>query len=74
LSVDLPESLETCISNFIEKLKGQIALREALEGKCELSFLDGTVREATVADTQLIFDFNISFFKTHAVNLVMKYY
>jgi hypothetical protein len=74
LSVDLPESLETCIANFIEKLKGQITLREALEGKSELSFLDETVREGTVPGTKLIFDFDIVFFKTHAENLVTKYY
>jgi hypothetical protein len=74
MSVDLPESLETCISNFIEKLKGQIDLREALEGVSELSFLDERVKEYTVPETRMIFDFNISFFKTHAGNLVKKYY
>jgi hypothetical protein len=73
-SVDLPESLETCIANFIEKLKGQIDLREALAGVSELSFLDERAREYTVPDTKIIFDFNISFFKTHAGNLVKKYY
>ena len=40
ISASLSESLETRRSNFVQKMKGQIALREALIGKSELMFLE----------------------------------
>jgi hypothetical protein len=73
-SVDLTEALETCIANVIEKIKGQIEQREALSGESELSFLVERAREYTVPGTKMIYDFNISFFKSHAENLIKKYY
>jgi hypothetical protein len=72
--IDMPQSLETRIANFLHKLKGQIALREALQGAGELPFLENTVKLGLVPDTNIIFDFNSEFFCSHGSNLVKKYY
>ncbi len=74
LSSSLPESLETRISNFIQKIKGQIALREALTGKNELMFLESAIISNVDSQTNCIFDFNADFFCEHGRNLVNKYY
>ena len=73
-TVSLPESLETRIANFVQKLKGQIILRETLQGSTELSLLESAVKYGIVPGTGLIFDFNDEFFRSHGTNLVKKYY
>jgi len=73
-TVSLPESLETRIANFVQKLKGQIILRETLQGTAELLFLESAVKYGIVPGKGLIFDFNDEYFRNHGTNLVKKYY
>jgi len=73
-TVSLPESLETRVANFVQKLKGQIILRETLQGSTELSLLESAVKYGIVPGKGLIFDFNDEFFRSHGTNLVKKYY
>ena len=74
LSVSLPDSLETRISNFIQKLKGQIALKEALTGESELMFLESQVSSGMDSQRNCLYDFDAGFFREHGSNLVIKYY
>ena len=68
------ESLETSISNFIQKLKGQIALKEALTGENELMFLEAQVNTGMDSQRNCLYDFDTGFFREHGSNLVKKYY
>ena len=70
----LPQTLEESIASFIERLRGQIELREALGGKGELKSLKNTFNEGRDHDTGLLFDIDMEFFVSHAGNLVRKYY
>jgi hypothetical protein len=72
--VDLPETLETRIAIFIEKLKGQIAQAEALGEKGPLPFLENIVRSGTIPGTQLIYDFDAKGFKDISERLLNKYF
>jgi hypothetical protein len=68
------ESLETRITNFKNKIEGQIKAREALREKTELNFLNNTTKEITVYGTNFIYDFDDAFFRSEGTKLVMKYY
>jgi len=70
----LPKPLETRIANFIQKLEGQIILREMLPKEITLGTLKGIVDSATAPDTNVIYDFNSDEFLRHGTNLVKKYY
>ena len=70
----LPESLETRIENFLGKINGQTALKEALGEKSVLSFLSTEVKQGMVPDADIIFDLNNDSFRTDAEILVNKYY
>jgi hypothetical protein len=74
ISIDLPETLETRIENVITKIEGQIALREALGGKSELFFLRAIVNSGRDLNSGAIYELQISDFKSHAENLIRKYY
>lgn len=74
LTVNMPETLESRIASFLEKLRGQIELREALEGITELPLLQAAVDTGCVPGTNFIFDFDAAFFCLHGGNLVKKYY
>jgi hypothetical protein len=74
VSAGLPESLETRIANFIDKLKGQIAQAEALGEKGELPILENSVREGTVYGTNFIYNLDGEGFKEVAENLVKRYF
>jgi hypothetical protein len=68
------ESLETRIANFKKKLEGQIKADEAFLEKAELNFLNNTTKETTVYGTNLIYDFDVEFFRSEGTKLVMKYF
>jgi hypothetical protein len=70
----LPKPLETRIANFIQKIEGQIILREMLPKEITLGTLKGIVDSATAPDTNVIYDFNSDEFLRHGTNLVKKYY
>ena len=70
----LPNPLETRIANFIQKLEGQIIIREMLPKEITLGTLKGIVASATAPKTNVIFDFNSDEFHRHGTNLVKKYY
>ena len=74
LAATLSESLETRIENFLGKIKGQIALKEALGEKPMLSFLSAEVKQGMVPDGKIIFDMNVDSFRTDAEILIDKYY
>jgi len=70
----LPKPLETRIANFIQKLEGQIILREMLPKEITLGTLKGIVDSATVPGTNVMYDFNSDEFLRYGTNLVKKYY
>ncbi len=71
---NLPESLEVRTKNFIEKVRGQVQLREALTGETALLHLSGIVNSGMDCDTGVIFDFDVEAFCSHGTNLVKKYF
>ena len=73
-AASLPQSLETRISNFIHKLKGQITFLENLSDESVLSFLEYKVHAVTDKKTNCIYDFNPDSFCSCGKNLVIKYY
>ncbi len=70
----LPQSLETRVSNFIQKLKGQVALIEFVGVKGLIFDLEFHIHRLTEETTNCIYDFDTEYFCSRGKNLVNKYY
>ena len=70
----LPQSLETRISNFIQKIKGQIASLEDTSSNSIIFDLEYRIYTVTDDEANCIYDFDPEFFCSRGKELIDNYY